>query len=45
MVLLALILLVLLFGGLGFTLHLLWIVAIVWLIFALFEGFGRRSRI
>ena len=42
MLLVALIILALLFGGLGFALHLLWIVAVIALIVAVIHGLTRN---
>jgi hypothetical protein len=44
-ILLLLILLVLLFGGLGFGLHILWFVAVVWAVVALIHYLGHRSGV
>ena len=41
MLLLLLIILFLLFGGLGFALHLLWIAAVVFLVLAVVHGLTR----
>jgi hypothetical protein len=44
MLLIALIVLVLLFGGLGFALHVLWIAAVIALIIAVVHGVTRTRN-